>query len=159
MFDVGGQRSERKKWIHCFDNVTAILFVVSIAEYDQVLEEDKNVNRMKESMELFENIVNNQYFKRKSFICFFNKKDLFETKIKETPLTICFPQYQGRPASYIDAIDFIQRKFECINETHRTNNELYVHVFDATELAGSRMLFDGILDMQLDSLTKSFQLL
>merc|ERR1712016_242175 len=58
MYDVGGQRSERKKWIHCFDNVTAVLFVISIAEYDQMLEEDQNVNRMHESMELFENIVN-----------------------------------------------------------------------------------------------------
>ena len=37
VFDVGGQRSERKKWIHCFDNVTAILFVVGISAYDQVL--------------------------------------------------------------------------------------------------------------------------
>jgi guanine nucleotide-binding protein subunit alpha len=40
MFDVGGQRSERKKWIHCFENVTAILFVVAISGYDQCLVED-----------------------------------------------------------------------------------------------------------------------
>lgn len=43
MFDVGGQRSERKKWIHCFENVTAILFLVAISEYDQVLIEDETV--------------------------------------------------------------------------------------------------------------------
>jgi guanine nucleotide-binding protein subunit alpha len=42
MFDVGGQRSERKKWIHCFDNVTAILFVVAISGYDQSLAEDRD---------------------------------------------------------------------------------------------------------------------
>ncbi len=46
MFDVGGQRSERKKWIHCFDNVTSVLFVVAMSEYDQVLVEDRCVNRL-----------------------------------------------------------------------------------------------------------------
>lgn len=42
MFDVGGQRSERKKWIHCFENVTALLFLVAISGYDQCLMEDKD---------------------------------------------------------------------------------------------------------------------
>ena len=42
MFDVGGQRSERKKWIHCFENVTCLLFLVAISGYDQCLVEDKD---------------------------------------------------------------------------------------------------------------------
>jgi len=41
LFDVGGQRSERKKWIHCFEDVTAIIFCVGMSEYDQVLHEDE----------------------------------------------------------------------------------------------------------------------
>ena len=46
MFDVGGQRNERKKWIHCFQGVTAVIFCVSLAEYDQTLYEDETTNRM-----------------------------------------------------------------------------------------------------------------
>ena len=42
MFDVGGQRSERKKWIHVFDNVQVVLFLAAISGYDQVLVEDRN---------------------------------------------------------------------------------------------------------------------
>lgn len=38
--DVGGQRSERKKWIHCFENVIALIYLASLSEYDQCLEED-----------------------------------------------------------------------------------------------------------------------
>lgn len=45
MFDVGGQRSERKKWIHCFEGVTAVLFLVAISGYDQCLVEDKDAVR------------------------------------------------------------------------------------------------------------------
>ena len=42
MFDVGGQRSERKKWIHCFEAVNCLLFLVAISGYDQCLVEDKD---------------------------------------------------------------------------------------------------------------------
>jgi hypothetical protein len=42
MVDVGGQKSERRKWIHCFQDVTAILFLVSLSGYDQCLVEDRN---------------------------------------------------------------------------------------------------------------------
>ena len=46
MFDVGGQRSERKKWIHCFENVTSIIFCVALSEYDQVLLEESSQVKM-----------------------------------------------------------------------------------------------------------------
>lgn len=46
MYDVGGQRNERKKWIHCFEGVTAVFFIAAISEYDQKLFEDASTNRM-----------------------------------------------------------------------------------------------------------------
>ena len=46
MFDVGGQRSERKKWIHCFESVTSIIFCTALSEYDQCLLEEKNQVRL-----------------------------------------------------------------------------------------------------------------
>lgn len=54
MFDVGGQRSERKKWIHCFENVTAIIFLVAISEYDQLLLEDETVVSLRSREDLEE---------------------------------------------------------------------------------------------------------
>lgn len=41
MFDVGGQRSERKKWVHCFEGVHCLMFVAALSGYDQCLVEDK----------------------------------------------------------------------------------------------------------------------
>ena len=77
IIDVGGQRGERKKWIHTFDNVTTILFIASLSEYDQVLYEDRTKNRMEESLQLFEGICKLPWFKNTPIILFLNKQDLF----------------------------------------------------------------------------------
>lgn len=82
MYDVGGQRNERKKWIHCFDNVTAIIFVAALSEYDQVLFEDASTNRMIEAITLFKEICNNKFFANSSMLLFLNKKDLFADKVR-----------------------------------------------------------------------------
>ncbi|ETO00839.1 hypothetical protein RFI_36601, partial [Reticulomyxa filosa] len=68
LFDVGGQRSERSKWIHCFDNVNAVLFVASLNCYDQNLFEDEDVNAMDESLGLFNEVINSRYFKKRQTI-------------------------------------------------------------------------------------------
>ena len=62
MFDVGGQRNERRKWIHAFDNVNAVVFVAALSEYDQVLYEDESQNRMDEALSLFDQICNSKWF-------------------------------------------------------------------------------------------------
>ena len=76
MFDVGGQRSERKKWIHCFENVTAIIFCVSLSAYDQRLLEDESMNRMHESLKLFDSIANNRWFENTSIIDLANQSTI-----------------------------------------------------------------------------------
>ena len=81
-FDVGGQRNERRKWIHCFDNVNAVVFVASLSEFDQNLFEDETKNRLDEALELFQQISNSKWFQDTSLILFLNKKDLFEKKVR-----------------------------------------------------------------------------
>ena len=98
MYDVGGQRSERKKWIHCFEGVAAVIFMVAMSDYDLTLAEDPEVNRLRESMKLFDSICNNRWFIETPIILFLNKKDLFEEKIQKSPLNICFPEFTGTVA-------------------------------------------------------------
>lgn len=61
-----------------------------------MLAEDEEMNRMIESMKLFDSICNSKWFVETSIILFLNKKDLFEEKISKSPLTICFPEYTGK---------------------------------------------------------------
>uniref|UniRef100_A0A914XPQ6 Uncharacterized protein n=1 Tax=Plectus sambesii TaxID=2011161 RepID=A0A914XPQ6_9BILA len=146
MFDVGGQRSERKKWIHCFEGVTAIIFCVAMSEYDMVLAEDEEMNRMIESMKLFDSICNNKWFTDTSIILFLNKKDLFEEKIRKSPLTICFPDYQGSN-TYEEAAAYIQMQFENLNKRKDGQKEIYTHFTCATDTNNIRFVFDAVTDI------------
>ena len=94
MVDVGGQRSERKKWMHCFQDVTAVIFCVALSEYDLKLYEDDETNRMMESLKLFKEICNSRWFVDTSMILFLNKRDLFQDKIQRVMINImkyCLP--------------------------------------------------------------------
>jgi GTPase SAR1 family protein len=88
MVDVGGQRSERKKWMHCFTDVTAVIFCVALSEYDLKLYEDNETNRMHESLKLFKEITNSKWFAETSTILFLNKSDLFREKIRKVSLKV-----------------------------------------------------------------------
>ncbi|XP_077337464.1 guanine nucleotide-binding protein G(t) subunit alpha-2 isoform X1 [Lithobates pipiens] len=145
MFDVGGQRSERKKWIHCFEGVTCIIFCGALSAYDMVLVEDEEVNRMHESLHLFNSICNHKFFAATSIVLFLNKKDLFEQKIKKVHLSICFPDYDG-DNSYEDAGNYIKLQFLDLN-MRKDAKEIYGHMTCATDTQNVKFVFDAVTDI------------
>ena len=145
MLDVGVQRSERKNCIHCFEGVTAIIFCVAMSEYDLVLDEDDEMNRMRESMKLFESICNNKWFTDTSIILFLNKRDLFQEKIRSSPLSICFPEYTGGN-SYEETSQYIENKFEELNRMPK-QKQIYYHFTCATDTENIKFVFDAVTDV------------
>lgn len=95
VIDVGGQKGEREKWIDYFQNNDAVIFFVALSEYDQKLAEDNSTNRMTESLKLFSDVCNHQWFAEAAIILFLNKSDIFREKIVKVPLTVAFPEYKG----------------------------------------------------------------
>ncbi|CAL8399834.1 unnamed protein product [Arctogadus glacialis] len=95
MFDVGGQRDERRKWIQCFNDVTAIIFVAASSSYNMVIREDNSTNRLRESLDLFKSIWTNRFLKTISVILFLNKQDMLADKILagKSKLEDYFPDY------------------------------------------------------------------
>jgi len=144
MFDVGGQRNERKKWIHCFENVTAVLFVAAISAYDQTLYEDETTNRMVEALNLFEEICNSRWFRDTSMVLFLNKSDLFAEKIKSVPLRICFPEYTGEN-SYEATTTFLINQFETRNRN--PDKQVYTHITCATNTDNVSAVFNAVKDI------------
>jgi len=143
IFDVGGQRSERNKWIHCFDTVHGILFVASLACYDQNLYEENELNAMSEALELFNIVANSRYFGHASMILFLNKSDLFEVKIKTRPLTICFPEYEGGN-TFQETVEYISQKFKDQISSKRDTKSIYSHVTCATDQNNVKKVFDDV---------------
>jgi hypothetical protein len=147
MVDVGGQRNERKKWIHCFEGVTAIIFITSLSEYDCVLEEDGVTNRMRESLHLFSDIINNQWFRDTPVILFLNKKDLFEYKIKKVKLNVCFKTYKGKQ-EYGEALEYITKRFTESNKSLSPERKIiYTHETCATDTGNARVVFKAVQDI------------
>ncbi|KAK6462056.1 guanine nucleotide-binding protein alpha subunit [Scheffersomyces coipomensis] len=144
VFDAGGQRSERKKWIHCFEDITCVLFVLAVSEYDQMLFEDERVNRMHESIVLFDSLVNSRYFANTPFILFLNKIDIFEKKLISSPLKNYFPDYNGKPNDFEDSIKFFESNFLKLN---RSNRPIYVHRTCATDTNSMKFVLSAVTDM------------
>jgi GTPase SAR1 family protein len=143
--DVGGQRSERKKWISCFQNLTAILFVVALSEYDQTLNEDVGTNRMSESIKLFRGVVGNDALHHVAMILFLNKEDLFTEKIKRSDLRKCFPDYTGEPGDKEAAFEYIKNQFISLNSN--PNRKIYTQITVATDIDNIRRAMDIVKDI------------
>jgi len=140
--DVGGQRSERRKWIECFDEVTGLIYVVSLIAYNQVLWEDESVNRMKESMSLFKKTLtgkDGKNFEDSCVILFLNKDDLFTELIKNYPITECFPEYNG-PLTELEQYNYIQKKYKDIVAPR----EIFVHRTCATSTDQIQVIFNVV---------------
>ena len=164
--DMGGLRSERRKWIHCFKQVGAIVFLASLSEYDQMMYGNQNITRLDESIALFQTVMD--WFEYSSFILFLNKMDIFKQKImySDSHLSKYYPDFDGPVKDEISAQQFILSKFDNAkpkfhdeffdwkendsrffelnkkvnqNQNHRHNQVTYTHptcMLDSTSIPG-----------------------
>uniref|UniRef100_A0A8C5C3D1 G protein subunit alpha 12 n=1 Tax=Gadus morhua TaxID=8049 RepID=A0A8C5C3D1_GADMO len=156
MVDVGGQRSQRQKWFQCFDGITSILFMVSSSEYDQVLMEDRRTNRLVESMNIFETIVNNKLFLHVSIILFLNKTDLLVDKIRTVDIRKTFPEFRGDPRRLEDVQAFLVTSFS--RKRRNRVRPLFHHFTTAVDTENIRFVFHAVKDTILQDNLKDIML-
>ena len=83
--DVGGQRSERKKWMTVMkedSQIQAVVYVVAISEFDMTCFEDNTTMRLDEALKLFEECGQNGILDDKAVTIFLNKFDLLTNKLQ-----------------------------------------------------------------------------
>ncbi|KAJ7652667.1 heterotrimeric G protein alpha subunit 4 [Mycena polygramma] len=149
MVDVGGQKSERRKWIHCFQDVTSILFLVSLSGYDQCLVEDRDANQMQDAMTIWDSICHSQWFKQTSIILFLNKDDLFQKKIKTSDIKNFFPDFDGEPGNAIQGRDYFKKRFGRLAQKagRAKEREIYIHITTATDTEMLRVIMAAVEGM------------
>lgn len=103
--------------MHCFDDVTIIIFFVDLTQYDQVLLEDSDQNRLMESMIFFDSIVNLRWFKRTSILLLLANVDGFRRKLVHSPFSNYFKDYSGGNDVKSTAAYIVQR-FNQLNRNH-----------------------------------------
>ena len=138
---------DRKKWIHCFDNVTLIIFCVALSEYDQALLEEDSQNRLEESLTLFDSVVNSRWFSRTSIVLFLNKIDVFAKKLPFSPLENYFPDYNGGD-NINKAVKYILWRFTQVN---RSGLNIYPHVTQATDTSNIQLVFAAVKETILEN--------
>merc|ERR1719411_266626 len=156
IFDVGGQRTERRKWIHCFEDVTSVIFLAALSDYNETCQStydeqnpEKDLNRLDVSISLFKLIKRNPWFENSSMILFLNKKDLLEEKINSFDLKDHFPEYQGGKCNALAARNYIQDKF-CEQADEKDETTVYSHFTCATDTNNMRFVFESVSSTILD---------
>ena len=154
--DVGGQRSQRQKWFQCFEGITSILFLASSSEFDQVLMEDRKTNRLIESCDIFETIINNKTFNNVSIILFLNKTDLLREKVKHVSIKENFSDFQGDPHCLEDVQNYILGLFD--ERRRERSKPLFNHFTTAIDTENIKFVFQAVKDTILQDNLKSLML-
>lgn len=56
-------------------------------------------------------VVSNPIFRNTPIFLFLNKKDIFETMVEKTPLTVCFPDFPGPEKDVHAALKFLEAQY------------------------------------------------
>jgi len=134
LIDVGGQRNERRKWLHCLDDVLCLMWTVGLVEYQQVLYEEPDRVRILESLDLFSKWANNKQFQHMPIMLIFTKLDLFEATYDEERFREVFPRFTGpKNTGQNAAVRFLVKEFKSRLEFRPQSSQVLTYTLDTTD--------------------------
>jgi GTPase SAR1 family protein len=145
IFDIGGQKPERKKWPIIIEQNTpsAVLYFASLTDWDIPLAPgtDSTVSRMDESLQVWEECLNQEYFSNKTIILCLNKTDIFDDKIEKVDLSETFKKFKGEGDEKVEkAREFIKDIYmRRAKKTSHAQESIYCHftcAIDTTLIGG-----------------------
>jgi len=133
IYDVGGTRTQRPSWVPFFDDVDAILFLAPIGAFDQMLTEDRKVNRLEDSLMLWKELCRNKILAKLPLILFLNKCDLLKAKLQSGVLVRKYVSSFNGKNEFASVSGYFQSKFEAIRKQHSpSDREVFIHLTSMT---------------------------
>jgi len=162
IYDVGGARQQRQAWPPYFDDVNAIIFLAPISAFDQVLAEDPMVNRLEDSLLLWQYVISNKLLATVNIVLFLNKCDLLKRKLESgVRLTHHMPSYGDRPNDYESVSNYFRLKFGALHHQYSPNRsrECFIHLTSVTDTRKTHMIINNVRDIILTGNLKSSALI
>lgn len=153
--DIRGARTERRKWIHYFDNISALMFIVALSDYDKIETYSDNENRLELAKSMFKTIIDYPWFQNCGIMLFWNKKDVLEEQIMHTNMVDYFPEFKGLKKNSQDATEFIVKMFVELN----TNPDriIYSHSVCLLDSESVRFVLAAIRDIVLQQNLRNYK--
>lgn len=148
--DLGGQRSERRRWLEALQIATAVIFVSSLTEFDQPLREDAGSSRFAETKTLFTELLENS-IQEKFIIVLLNKLDLFKAKMAgpaKSRFSEYFTDYKG-PLQWEPCVEHIQEEFRRLAAKHKCRS-VSVHAIVAIETDNVKLVWTQIRGLMME---------
>ncbi|KAF7303135.1 hypothetical protein MKEN_01277200 [Mycena kentingensis (nom. inval.)] len=161
IYDVGGSRNQRQAWAPYFEDINAIIFLAPISAFDQVLAEDSHVNRVEDSLQLWQQVVGNKLLSKVNIVLFLNKCDLLQAKLEAgVRLSHHMISYGDRPNDYDSVSKYFRNKFGALHHavTPNKERELYIHLTAVTDTRRTATIISNVRDIIIKSNLKMMKL-
>ncbi|KAJ7594684.1 guanine nucleotide binding protein, alpha subunit [Mycena floridula] len=149
IFDVGGARTNRAAWVPYFDDMNAIIFLAPLSCFDQMLDEDKNINRLEDSINLWKEVVSNPLLKDTELILFLNKCDILKAKLEAgLEFRKWVLSYGQRPNTLEGTSNYMKKKFATIHKQMSPKPRVfYCHFTCVVDVKATYQILTTVKDM------------
>ncbi|GBE87528.1 G-protein alpha subunit [Sparassis crispa] len=136
-YDVGGAREQRAAWVPYFEDVNAVIFLCPMSAFDEVLLEDRSVNRLLDSFNLWKTICSSKLLGDKNFILLLNKSDILKTKLESGVSFVRYVKsYNDEPNDAEHVSEYLKRKFVSMHRhLSPRRRHLHVHITCAIDIS------------------------
>jgi len=153
MFDVGGIRTSRAAWFPFFEDCNAIIFMAPISCFDENLEENHRVNRVVDSLLLWQAICSSKLLSKVQFILFLNKCDLLARKLKRgaTKVQDYFPDFGNQINDVKTVAAYFRHEFNKILKKRHSDRRLFAHMTSVTNTKTTAATLTAVRDIIVEN--------